>query len=268
MTDPKPLPDEQSMAEALRYVDSYLGYRQGFDRIPGVQAAVHAFGSVQFSEAYGHADVENGTALTEQHLFRIASHSKTFTSTAIMQLADAGTLRLDDRAGRWVTALDGHPAGAVTVREMLGHVSGLTRDSTNGDFWQLDGRFPDRARLLEILLDDRSAVIGEQDRFKYSNIAYGLLGLVIESAAGASYAEAVRVGIVDRLGLDDLGPELDPDRCGRLRRGVQRIVLRPAPGADRARRHRGLGIGDRLLRHRKRSRAVFCRALPAATNDC
>ncbi len=156
--------------------------------------------------------MENDTALTEQHLFRIASHSKTFTATAILQLVDAGALRLDDRASRWVDALDGHPAGAVTVRELLGHVSGLTRDSTNGDFWQLDGRFPDRARLLEILLDDRSAVIGEQERFKYSNIAYGLLGLIIENATGVSYAEAVRTGIVDRLGLTDLGPELDPDR--------------------------------------------------------
>jgi CubicO group peptidase (beta-lactamase class C family) len=212
MTDPKLLPDEQSLTEALRYVDSYLGYRQGFDRIPGVQAAVFARGEVRLSAAYGHADVENGTRLTERNLFRIASHSKTFTATAIMQLVDAGTLRLDDRAQRWVRALDGHAAGAVTIRELLGHVSGLTRDSTNGDFWQLDGRFPDRDRLLEILLDARSAVIGEQERFKYSNIAYGLLGLIIESATGVSYAEAVRVGVVDRLGLTDLGPELDPAR--------------------------------------------------------
>ena len=212
MTEIKKLPDERSLDEALIYVDRYLGFRQGFDRIPGVQAAVHANGEVRFSEAYGHSDVENDTALTEQHLFRIASHSKTFTATAILQLVDAGALRLDDRASRWVDALDGHPAGAVTVRELLGHASGLTRDSTNGDFWQLDGRFPDRARLLEILLDDRSAVIGEQERFKYSNIAYGLLGLIIENSTGVSYAEAVRTGIVDRLGLTDLGPELDPDR--------------------------------------------------------
>ncbi len=212
MTDPKPLPDAQSMAEALRYADSYLGFRQAYDRIPGVQAAVYASGNVALSEAYGHADVESGAPLTEQHLFRIASHSKTFTSTAIMQLVDAGTLRLDDRAGHWVGNLEGHPAGAVTVRELLGHVSGLTRDSTNGDFWQLDGAFPDRDRLLEILRDPRSAVIGEQERFKYSNIAYGLLGLIIESATGASYADAVRAGIVDRLGLSDLGPELDPER--------------------------------------------------------
>jgi len=212
MTDPTPLPDEESWAEALQYIDSYLGYRQGFDRIPGVQAAIYARGGVALSKAYGHADVENDTVLTERHLFRIASHSKTFTSTAVMQLVDAGTMRLDDRADRWVGALDGHPTGAVTVRELLGHVSGLTRDSTNGDFWQLEGSFPDHDRLLEILQDPRTAVIGEQERFKYSNIAYGLLGLIIESVTGTTYARAVRSGIVDPLGLTDLGPELDPSR--------------------------------------------------------
>ena len=56
------------------------------------------------------------TPLTTKHLFRIASHSKTFTATAVLQLVEAGRLRLDDRADAWVDYLAGSPLGERTVR--------------------------------------------------------------------------------------------------------------------------------------------------------
>ena len=90
------LPDRQSVREALDYFDRYLGFRQHFQRVPGVQAAVYAFGDVQLSVAHGLADVAASTALTPDHLFRIASHSKTFTSTVVLQLVESGRLRLDE----------------------------------------------------------------------------------------------------------------------------------------------------------------------------
>ena len=67
------LPDEPGLAEALAYGDSYLAFRQRFDRIPGVQAAVLAEGDIRLSSAHGLADVATGTPLTDKHLFRVAS---------------------------------------------------------------------------------------------------------------------------------------------------------------------------------------------------
>ncbi|GAA1591939.1 MULTISPECIES: serine hydrolase domain-containing protein [Kribbella] len=202
----------ENLREALAYYDSWLKYNQHYQRIPGVQVAVYADDRVVFSAAYGHADVENDVPLTDQHLFRIASHSKTFTGTAVLQLVEQGRVRLDDKASQHVTELVGTPIGERTVRELLAHAGGVTRDSQDADWWQLATSFPDRDQLLDVLRDATSEVIPENERFKYSNIGFGLLGLIVEAASGTSYNAFAQTSIVDKLGLAHLGPELDPAR--------------------------------------------------------
>jgi CubicO group peptidase (beta-lactamase class C family) len=211
--------DPENLRETLAYYDSWLAFNQRYQRIPGVQAAVYAGEAVALSSAYGLADVEKGVELTSQHLFRIASHSKTFTATAVLQLAEQGRLRLDDKAELHVTELVGTRLGGLTVRELLAHAGGVTRDSLEADWWQLATAFPDREQLLAVLRADASAVLTENDRFKYSNIGYGLLGLVIEAAGGTSYNAFVQTAIVDKLGLSGLGPELDPVRSAEYAAG-------------------------------------------------
>jgi len=213
----------ETLAEALTYYDSLLAFSRRYLRIPAIQTAVYADDGIAFSGAYGLADVAAGVELTERHLFRIASHSKTFTATAVLQLVERGKLRLDDRAVDHVTELAGHATGDVTVRELLGHTSGITRDSRDSDFWQLGADFPDHERLLEILREDGAGVIPPNDRFKYSNIGYGLLGLIVEAATGTSYGDYVRKEIVERLGLADLGPELDPERLNEYAAGYSAL---------------------------------------------
>jgi CubicO group peptidase (beta-lactamase class C family) len=212
--DSPPALERRAVDQALRYFQDWLGYRRWYLRIPGVQAAVYVDGELALSVAYGRADVERDVAMTPDHLFRIASHSKTFTSVAVMQLVEAGTLRLDDVAGRWVPSLhdSGSPLADVTVRELLSHSSGVYRDGVDGNFWQLQHGFPDRAELLALLNDPTAAVQPANEAFKYSNVGYGLLGLVLEAATGDDYATVLRRGIVDRLGLHNTGPELDESR--------------------------------------------------------
>ncbi|WP_371405828.1 beta-lactamase family protein [Kribbella sp. NBC_00662] len=214
----------ESLTEALAYYDSWLAFNQRYQRVPGIQVAVYAGDAIAFSAAYGFADVENGVPLTEQHLFRIASHSKTFTATAVLQLVEQGRLRLDDKAEQHVTEIVGTPLGQRTVRELLAHAGGVTRDGLDADWWQLSTSFPDRDELLEVLRLESSAVISENDRFKYSNIGYGLLGLVIEAASGAPYNAYVQTAIVDKLGLAGLGPELDPARLSEYAAGYSALA--------------------------------------------
>ncbi|MEU4606868.1 serine hydrolase domain-containing protein [Kribbella sp. NPDC023972] len=216
--------DGESLQEVLTYYRSWLAFRQRFSRVPGVQAAVFADGSVAFSAAYGLADVESAVPLTERHLFRIASHSKTFTATAVLQLVEQGRLRLDDKAEMHVTELVDAPAGKLTLRDLLSHAGGLTRDSDDADFWQLAQPFPDREQLLAMLRSPDAAVIADNERFKYTNIGYGLLGLVIEGATGRSYNDHVRTEIVEKLGLSDLGPELDPARSAEYASGYSSLA--------------------------------------------
>jgi len=204
----------ETVQDVVDYYATLLEFAQRYLRIPGIQAAVYADDRVLWSGAFGHADVERDEPLTDKHLFRIASHSKTFTATAVMQLAEQGRLRLDDTAATHVPELSGTTLGESTLRDLLNHAAGVTRDSRDGDFWQLAVPFPDRAALLDVLRSADSAVLPANDRFKYSNIGYGLLGLVVESAAGTSYADYMTSAITGKLGLTDLGPELDPARLG------------------------------------------------------
>ncbi|WP_402467279.1 serine hydrolase domain-containing protein [Isoptericola aurantiacus] len=192
------------------YLADWVATQAGLARVPGVQYAVLVDDEVVLDGAWGVTDITSGTPLRSDHVFRVASHSKTFTATAIARLADAGALRLDDPLGDHVPELGGAPAGRVTVREALGHTGGLRRDGRDADFWQLAAPFPDRATLLDSVLDDGD-VLGRGEHFKYSNLAYGLLGLVIEAVTGTPYADHVRHDLLDPLGLADTAPELDDD---------------------------------------------------------
>ncbi|MQA79014.1 MAG: serine hydrolase [Streptosporangiales bacterium] len=223
MPTPPPL-TAALVRSAAAYAEHWLSFRRRYLRVPGVQAAV-GFGDEEvLSTASGHADVESDVALTPDHLFRIASHSKTFTGTAVMQLAEAGALRLDDAVGTHVDWLEDACAdlAPVTVRELLAHGGGVTRDGDDADHWQLDRPFPDEAGLRAVVERDGS-VLPANTRFKYSNIGYALLGLVVESASGRSYNDYVRAKIVDRLDLTDTAPELDPARAGDLATGYSAL---------------------------------------------
>jgi CubicO group peptidase (beta-lactamase class C family) len=200
------------LVDACRYFDTWVAFRLHAERVPGVQAAVLLGDEVVLSTAHGVSNVATGEPLTERHLFRIASHSKTFTATAIMQLVERGVVRLDDPVAQWIPDLGESSIASVTVRELVSHAGGLTRDGADGDFWQLDRSFPDRSELLRVAGDD-AAVLPRNERFKYSNIGFSLLGVVIEAASGQPYDAYVAEHIVGRLGLADTGPEFDPSRA-------------------------------------------------------
>jgi CubicO group peptidase (beta-lactamase class C family) len=199
--------------DLLAYYPAWLAYRRWYLRIPGVQVALRAEGELVLSQAFGFSNLGTGEPLTARHLFRIASHSKTFTAVAVLQLVQQGALRLDDAVAAHVPELAHTAIADRTVGELLTHSGGVIRDSEDGDFWQLHRPFPDRYELLAIASRPSAAVIDRNDHFKYSNIAFGLLGQVIEAASGQSFADYVRAAITQPLGLEDTGAELDPARA-------------------------------------------------------
>lgn len=210
-----------AVASAVAYAEDWVPFRRRMTRVPGIQVAVWFDDGLVMSSAFGLADVDTGAALTPAHLFRVASHSKTFTATAVMQLVEAGALRLDDPLDAWLPFLadgagasaDGPGVGALTVRELLSHAGGVIRDGHDGDFWQRLRPFLDEDEVRAASLDG-AAVLEPNQRFKYSNIGYALLGMVVASASGVPYNDYVTKEIVGRLGLADTGPELDRARAG------------------------------------------------------
>jgi len=186
--------------------------------------------------AHGLADASTGEALTAQHRFRIASHSKALAALIAMRLVDDGRLRLDDSAEQHAPSLRGTVAGGLQVRELLSHGAGAVRDGDDVGFWHLAAEFPDADRLLTIARDVER--IPASTEFKYSNIGFGLLGLVIEGVTGTSYSRAFATLLAQPLGLDALTADL-VDGAGLLATGhsglhssTQRVALgSPVAGA-------------------------------------
>lgn len=202
------MPADDSIAHALDYADRWLAYRRWRLRIPGVQAAVRIGGELVLDTAHGVADASTQEALTAQHRFRIASHSKTLAALVAMRLVDDGLLRLDDEAQAHAPALRGTDAGALLVRELLSHGSGAVRDGDDPAFWHLQAPFLEADALLEIARAGAQRIPASAE-FKYSNIGFGLLGVVIEGVTGMPYAAALRRLVATPLGLHPLSADLD-----------------------------------------------------------
>ncbi len=228
--------DPELLHQAVAYADQWVEVQQDRREIPGVVVAVGHDDRLLLLKGYGYADLEQRIAMTPGHIFRIASHSKTFTATAIMQLVERQALRLDDPLARfspWLAPVTG--LGNVTIRQALNHAAGIVRDGDDADHWQLDHPFPDLAGLRR-MVEEGGPVLPANETFKYSNIGYGLLGMVVAAAAGESYHQYVRHNIIERLGLTNTGPELDDHARSRLATGytMRRFGLarRPLPHID------------------------------------
>lgn len=172
------------LAPALAYVEFWLGYQMRATEQPGVALAIALKGEVALDLAFGWADQAAGEALTPRHRFRVASHSKSFTATAILKLREQGRLKLDDTAGQYVSGL--HPEiAAATLTQLLSHTAGILRDGPDAAYWVDRKPFLDDAELrAELAL---APAISATTRLKYSNHGFGLLGLVIEAVTGEPY---------------------------------------------------------------------------------
>ena len=200
--------DLEKLRDGAAYADQWLAHQRAQREIPGTVVAIQQADQMLLLSAHGLANLERATPMTPRHIFRIASHSKTFTATAIMQLVEGGRLRLDDAVSRHLPWLE----STATVRQLMNHVGGIIRDGLDATFWHLERPFPDVRALREMV----RATLPPNEQFKYSNVGYSLLGLVVETASGQPYNDYVREHIVDRLGLSDTGPETTAELAERL----------------------------------------------------
>src|SRR5262245_61798102 len=133
---------------ALAYADRWMDFQMQLTEQPGGVVAVARKGQIVFEKAFGVADLRTGEALTPEHRFRVASHSKTFTAVGIMKLQEAGRLHLDDRIGSYVSGLDPTVAD-TTIAQLLSHAAGIMRDGRLSSHWQVTAPFFDDPALRD-----------------------------------------------------------------------------------------------------------------------
>ena len=164
-------------------------------KLPGAAVAVVQDGQIVFMKAYGMADVAKGIANSPGTIFRLASVTKTFTAAAVLQLVEAGKLKLDDPLSKFVP--DFPNADKIRISHLLSHTAGVP------DFIPYDE------------LKKRPLEFEPGSRINYSNNGYYLLGLVIEKVSGRPWDEYLRDHIFLPLGMKHSGCDRTEELPGR-----------------------------------------------------
>jgi CubicO group peptidase (beta-lactamase class C family) len=162
--------DTPQPAQSLAEFNAQLDRLRTQLAIPGMSAIVMAHDTVVWEGSLGVSDIASQTPVTPTTQFHLASLTKTFASTIVMQLVEQGLISLDDPISDYGLTLPG--TGIIRVRHLLSHTS--------------------------------EGVPGEQ--FRYNGDRFALLGQVIRQATGETFATRVSARIITPLGFQHTAP--------------------------------------------------------------
>ena len=168
---------------------------------PGIMLVIRGPDSIELLTS-GEASIERGRPMRGDDLFRIASVTKSFTAALVMMLVADGALSLDDTVADLAPDLLEH-GDEVTVRQLLGHTSGLP------DYTKVDV-FGERAgsgatlspQLVLGLVAHRRPLFRPGSDYEYSDTDNIVLGMIVEIVTGNTFEDELRSRILDPLGLD------------------------------------------------------------------
>lgn len=181
-------------------------------------------GRTVYQHSFGLAERSFGVPVTRETRFRLASITKLFTSVAVLRLADRGQIELDAPFRRYLHDYPGPGADNITVRQLLGHMSGLPQFDTAASFDEAVAsglpqyqQYRTHRQLLEMCCS-KAPVAAPGERFDYNNADYIVLGLMIEAVTGRPYIEALDELVLRPAGLEQTGMPEWPQTVPRLAR--------------------------------------------------
>lgn len=178
-------------------LDSLMRAEMKKQNIPGAAVVVMKNGKVLANRSYGLASIELESPVTAHTVFPVASVTKTFTGTAAMLLVEQGKLSLDDNVRKILPDIPEAWSG-VTVRQLLGHTSGLPDVIVNPVLgtWLGDTREDALTKLAAMPMQARPG-----DAWSYNQTNYMLLGMIVEKISGRSFDDFIMQEIVKPLSL-------------------------------------------------------------------
>lgn len=165
---------DQSDSARISRLETQLETLRQELKIPAYSAAIVKNQKVIWAKGFGYADVENKIPATENTAYHLASLTKTFASTILMQLVQDGKIKLDDPVSKYGITLESD--GIIRVRHLFSHTS--------------EGN------------------PGEQ--YRYNGNRFAELDKVVERATGKSFAELLIANILEPLGMNDTAPNVPP----------------------------------------------------------
>ena len=187
------------LSKKLDNLQDYLEQMRERFNVPALSVAI-LFDNKRYSAASGVLNINTGVTATTDSIFQIASISKVFTASLIMQLVDEGRLDLDAPVKQYLpdfTLADSLAAEKITVSQLLNHTSGIPGDFIgNNSYTEQNAiaRYVDRCSALNL-------VHPPGKRYSYSNAGYNIAGRVIEVILGITWFDAVEERIFKPLGM-------------------------------------------------------------------
>ena len=167
------------------------------EKVVGLSVAVVKDNKIIYTNSFGSSNLETGAPLTNKNIFRIASISKSFSATSIMQLIEAGKLDLDEDVSNLVGFPIRHPKypeTVITLRLLMSHLSSIN-DSEG--YFSLDYINPAKNPNWQKCYNDYEPAKGNQ----YCNLNFNMIGTIIEITSGERFDQYVKHHILDPLGL-------------------------------------------------------------------
>ncbi len=178
--------------------EQYVARVMEENHIAGAAVALSVGNEVVYAKGFGVRDIETGDKVTPESIFGVASVSKSFTSLAINQLADAGLLSIDDPVTKYIPELTfrGCPdMSKVQTRHILSHSTGLPPMTRRQDIIA----FSDHVKFLNAEEYELLGPPGEY--FSYANDTFLLNGHIIERLTGQLYRRYMTQHVLDAIGM-------------------------------------------------------------------
>ncbi|MFY0408258.1 serine hydrolase domain-containing protein [Solicola sp. PLA-1-18] len=184
------------LASTARRAEAITAAAQAHGRLPSLASAVVRGGEVVWTDARGAVASEDGALRPGADVqYRIGSISKTFTAVLVMQLVAEGVVDLADAVSTHVADA---PLGDATVRGLLSHAAGLPAEPV-GSWWERSAGSAWDVLAAGNASAHRVLPVGQQ--YHYSNLAYGVLGRLVEVHRGAPWSTVLDERVLRPLGL-------------------------------------------------------------------
>ena len=213
----------QSVAASLddavqRRIERIIVSEMSRRRIPGLSVAIGIGDLPVWARGYGFANLEQNVPVTEVSLFRTASLAKPITAVALIRLAEAGKLSLDDNVRMHFPAFP-QKQWPVTLRQLLGHLGGIR--SYLGEEARSTVHYPNVADGIAMFSRD-PLLHAPGTKYLYSSYGFNLAGAAAERAAGIPFRQLLRSSVFEPAGMrhtrDDNHFAIIPNRVSGYRK--------------------------------------------------
>ncbi|MBL8267968.1 serine hydrolase domain-containing protein [Steroidobacter sp.] len=178
--------------------------------VPSASIAVWQDGQIIWEEGFGWADRAKRMPATEHTMYMLASLSKTLTATAMMTLVQAGKVDLDKPVNDYlgddkIRSYVGNPKD-ITVRNVANHTSGLP----GSDQWFYGDEMSQTPAFSQTIHRYGFAFTAPGERYRYSNLGYGVLGHLLGKVSGVSYGDFMQQALFTPLGMTHSALDITP----------------------------------------------------------